>query len=216
MNKIELIGLIREIVRDELKELLKSKNGRAVVREMISKEVRLEVERLLVEMEQSEGEVIQETHDNTKLIQMVERGELPPKNGSRKTKTPSTENVAFTKNPKLNAMLNETLRSVTTGEAQLPSQLGADGQMALLKEQYANMGDDWKTMPGNFTSTGARTFTPTTERVGEESGKSVQQMLPDTDVNGNPMMVQSVPDHISKALTRDYRKLMKKVEEKRG
>lgn len=206
MNKIELVGLIREIVKDELKELLKSKEGRAVVREMIGKEVRIEVDRLLTEMEQSQSEVISEAPQDTKLSRMVERGELPPKTVQQKPVV--VPKVEFTKNPKLNALLNDTYQQLATGKASLPSAMGPEAQAQLLKEQYA------KTMTaGGFPVTPHSIMQ---NPPSEDSGKSVDQMLPDVDVNGNPLVVRNIPDHVGKALTRNYSKLMKKVEEKRG
>jgi hypothetical protein len=213
MNKIELIGLIREIVKDEFKELLKSREGRAYIREIVGKETRVEVDKLLTEMEQSQGEVIQEPQQDVKLAKMVERGELPPKKRIVEEKK-EIPKVAFTKNPKLNAFLQSTFEDIASGRAQLPSQTGAEGQAALLKEQYA--GEDWKTMTGGtFTSDQARTFGMTRPQPNTEStGKPVAAMLPSVDVNGNPLVVRpdALPDHVQTALTKDYRKFMKKVD----
>lgn len=218
MNKTEFVGIVRKVVREELVELLKSKEGRVMMREMVNKTVRIEVDRLLTEMESSQEEVIQERKDNPKLSRMVARGELPAtKQQEQKREIPK---VAFVKNQKLNALLQDTFEQVAAGKAQLPSQLDGGGAAGILREQYSNMADEWKTIPGNFTSQGAQTFghARPVPQGPEDSGKSPAQMLPDKDVNGNPLMVNpnALPDHISKALTRDYRKLMKKVEEKRG
>jgi len=203
MNKIELLSLIREIVKDELKELLTTKSGRTLVREMITREVRIEVDKLLTEMEQGQDsrEMVQESPNDIKLSRMVERGELPPKKSSKREEP----KVGFTKNSKLNDMLNQTLDSIRKGDAQLPSMMGPESQVQLLKEQYPNM----KIGESNLG---------VTRPVEESTGKSVVSMLPDKDVSGNPLMVNptALPDHVQNALTRDYRKLMKKVEEKRG
>jgi len=204
MNRIELVSLIREMVKTELKGLLKSKEGRAIIREVIGSEVRSEVNTLLTEMEQSEApkEVIKEVRPSGKLSQMVARGELPPKEKTM-GKTPI---VAFTKNQKLNEMLSQTLNDIRHGNAQLPSSMGVEGQVAMLREQYASN-------PITAVSSAAPLLPPE-----ERTGKSVVSMLPEKTVEGNPLMINpnALPDHIQKALTRDYRKVMKKVDEKRG
>ena len=203
MNKIELLTLIREIVKDELKELLRSKNGRAAVREIIGKEVRIEVDKLLTEMEQGQDtrEVVHESPEEIKLSRMVERGELPPKGVPKKKQ--EHPNIQFTKKSTFNDMLNQTLDSIRRGDAQLPPAEDG-GQAQLLREQYMDM----RGQPEN-------TSVP---RAEEHTGKSVVSMMPEKDVDGNPLMVNpnGLPDHVQGALTRDYRKLMKKVEAKRG
>ena len=202
MNKNELLSSLRGIVKEELTRLLNSKEGRALIKELISRGVRSEVDRLLTDMEQENKQpVIQEANRGVKVSRMIERGELPPKNVPKRVVEESIQPVTFTKNSKLNNMLNQTLVSIARGEAQLPSALGADSNAALLREQYGGVREEISN--------------PQMSRhpLNESSGKSVMQMLPDKDVNGNPLMINAtaLPDHVQNALTRDYRKLMKKV-----
>jgi len=218
MNKTELLTVLREMVKNELKELLNTREGRALLREIIGKEVRIEVDKLLTEMEHSDSskEIIQESPKNQKLSRMVERGELPPKGVPKK----ESQTVAFTKNQKLNSMLNQTLEAIRNGKETMPSTEGTAGQVAMLREQYEGQPKDemgaWPTMPTGGMN--AQNFNAVRPQMEESTGKSVVSMLPDKDVNGNPLMVNpnALPDHVSKALTRDYRKAMKKVDEKRG
>lgn len=201
MNKIELVGIIREIVKDEFKEMLKSKEGRAILKEVIAKEVHREVDRLLTEMEEA-SPVLAETAQMPRLASMVEHGELPP----TKKPQPNAESVQFTKNNKINEALNQTLASIVSGQATLPSQEGSEGAFAALREQYGANG--FNPMPSQTAAT----------HQSDSTGKSVNQMLPDRDVNGNPMRINAaaLPTDVKNALTRDYRKLLKRIDEPRG
>ena len=184
MNKIELMEVLRKIVKEELRRALVSKEIGPLIKEVIKKEVRTEVDRLLTEMEQKQpGEVIQERTTSPRVNSMIARGELPVK----------VKPVHLAKNQKLNDLLNQTAQSIARGEATLPSQEGPEGQLALLREQYANMGSD-------------------------STGKTAAAMIPNVDVEGRPMIVNpaALPTHVQNALTKDYRKFMKKVDEKRG
>ena len=193
MNKTELLSTLRTIVKQELKEFIVSKEGRTLLQEVISGHVRIEVDRLLTEMETTDesNEIIQESKRDKKLVQMVERKELPPKDALKK------EVLLLSKNSVLNNMLNQTLQAIRSGNATMPSMEGTVGQAELLREQYNNA------------------TPPPTEG---NTGKSVISMIPDKTVEGHPMVISAdrLPDHVTKALTRDYRNVMKKLDEKRG
>lgn len=176
MNKIEF----RALIKKELVEILNSKQGRQLIHSIIKEGVRLEVDRLLTEMEQSEQ--TERIDESPRVTQMVERGELPPRKP-----VPKKE---FAKDPVLNKILNETFLSMVNGDAVAPASLGK--------------------APTNMVGE----YGPDAYR---QSSRSVEAMLPETDVNGRPLQVspEMLPDHVRTALTKDYRKLMKKIDEKK-
>lgn len=187
MKREEFVQIIRKVVRDEIKEVFSSKSNRSFIREIIGEEVRGEVDRLLTEIESNQGEKlsITENNDDVRISKMVERGELPPVG---RKQVP----LGLSKNPIMNKMLNETLVSLQTGQAMFPSALGPEAQVEHLKEQYVNHKSDKDIVR------------PTSDNG---SGKSVSQMLPSQDVNGNPLVIDPnrLPGHVQKALTRKYK-----------
>lgn len=195
MTKTELVTLIREVVRHEFKAILQTPEGKKLVREIIKNEVRSEVDMLLTEMESQPTTVIHDTPTDVRLSRMVERGELPNADAG---KSKQLQEVSFSKNTKLNKALNQTLKSIVSGEAEVPSAVDPEAEMDLLREQYRK---------GFVDARQRQSQNP----VDEQSGKTVAQMMPRVDVEGNPINTVAVPQHVQRALTRDYRKLMKKV-----
>lgn len=238
MNKIELIGLIRGLVKEELQEQFKSPALRKVILRLIKEETRKEVDMLLTEMESSqpEKEVIQEREEprqSSKLTSMVERGELPPRAGQKviNGKVQKIEKVQLVKDERLNDALNQTLLDMRMGIAVAPSQQGAGPGM--LAENYGYSAEPnqdemapWPDLPPHARAAGMmgrmmggnNGSAPIVDKDHPASGVSLMAMIPDKTVEGAPMAINpaALPDSVKGALTRDYRKLMKKVNQGQG
>lgn len=238
MNKIELIGVLRELVKSEVQGLLKTPAGRKLIIEIIKAEVPKEVDRLLTEMEsaQPEKEVIQEREEprqSSKLTSMVERGELPPRAGQKviNGKVQKVEKIQIVKDEKLNDALNQTLLDMRMGRAVPPSQEG--GGSGMLAENYG-YGEEqpqdemapWPDLPPHARAAGMMgrvmggngASAPIVDKDHPASGVSLMAMIPDKTVEGAPMAINpaALPDAVKGALTRDYRQLMKKVNQGQG
>jgi len=240
MNKIELIGIIRGLVKEELQEQFKSPALRKVILHLIKEETRKEVDMLLTEMEstQPEKEVIQErqerheSKESTKLSSMVARGELPPRAGQKviNGRIQKVEKIQIVKDEKLNDALNQTLLDMRMGRAVPPSQEGSGAGAGMLAENYGypTEGDGdgmepWPDLPANARAVGMMNrvmggSAPIVDKDHPASGVPLGMMMPEKDVEGRPMAINAaaLPDAVKGALTRDYRKLMKKVNQGQG
>jgi hypothetical protein len=106
-------------------------------------------------------------------------------------KQAATVNVAkkqYVKNSWLNDILNETTAHMGSGKSML--------------EESINYNDysDWPTMNMNSMP----------------SMGSKKSVVPNTDVNGNPVNVNALPEDVVNALTKDYSALMKAIDKKKG
>jgi hypothetical protein len=112
-----------------------------------------------------------------------------------KTKTKqSKQPKAYSKNPMLNDLLNET------------SPMRGDGNY--IAESFAgssidyNDFNEWPSMKNMSSMMSNR--------------GSVSNMIPTTDTEGRPIQNAHVPEEVANALTRDYSSLMKAINKKKG
>jgi hypothetical protein len=96
----------------------------------------------------------------------------------------------YVKNSWLNEILNETSAHTGTGNS-----------LSMLEEEI-NYNDysEWPTMNMNSAP----------------SMRTQKSVVPSTDVNGNPVNVNALPDDVVNALTKDYSALMKAIDKKKG
>lgn len=203
MKKSELVDIIREVIREEL---TKNKLVRKYMTILVREEVKSQMKQLITEMEskvmdeplpQSVEQFDAGIRHGLRLQDMVEH---PPKKPVVKNQPQGTKQ--FVKNNTvLNNMLNETAGDIMAGRAQVPS--AAPGSIDGVNPAYL----------GNVSNFAAQQQEEETE---ESTGKSVASMMPTHDVNGNPMMKNplALPEGVQKALTKDYSKFMKKVDNK--
>lgn len=202
MTKKDLITLVERIV---INKLTKSK----LVRKMIAESVKQEVKKLLVEVETkvelSGRNILRDANQPMNLqnvITDIDRQDEP---------APQTaEEIEFTKNPVYNKMIARTLRDIKSGQATLPSSEDPSNAQQVLKEEYSDVG-------GGFTSGGAQSFNTMRDTPASPvDTMKANRMMPDVDSEGRPLGVNAnqVPDHLQKALSKNYRKFMKTVDEK--
>lgn len=205
MNKIELITIIRGLINEELRN---PNFLRSIIVNVIKEEVRKETNKLLTEMEETQ---ISDT-SLVKMVSSIPAGSEDKLNGlknkiynGRKENLVKKKEIAFTKNKKLNALLNETYTDLRSGNVTLPVSDTPD----TTTEQWPTM--QYNKDPRSFSHAKTLNVSPGME-------KSVGAMIPSVDVEGNPMAVNpdTLPDHVRAALTRNYRPLMKKLKEKEG
>lgn len=122
------------------------------------------------------------------LHNMVEQQENPYEIKARKKKT-------FSKNKMLDDILNETAANADFGNMHEGPIVG--------QENYPMMQD---TMTTNDVSSFASMM---------NSNKSIDT-IPTTDVNGAAVNKNTLPDHITSALTKDYSAVMKAIDKKKG
>lgn len=204
MNKIELITVIRGLIKEELRD---SRLLHSTIKSVIKESVRQEVDRLLTEMENKES-------TETSLVEMameIPAGSKEKLSGLQSkmdthghVKKLESEKVTFVKDKKLNSLLNETLMDIRTGKAIIPpSDISNDNA------------EEWPAMNYNKD---ARSFTAARSLNIQGEGNKVKSMLPNVDVEGRPMAISAdaLPDHLKNALTKNYKPLMKKIKEKSG
>jgi hypothetical protein len=96
----------------------------------------------------------------------------------------------YVKNSWLNEILNETT-----------AHMGSSDSLAMLDESINyNDQSEWPTMNMNSMP----------------SMRTQKSVVPSTDVNGNPVNVNALPDDVVNALTKDYSALMKAIDKKKG
>jgi len=201
MNRLELITILRGLIREELRD---SNFIKSIIRE----EVKKETNRLLTEMEEKQV-------DETSLVEMASNIPIGSKEkldglkhkmeNRKKIVSEKEEPVIFVKNRKLNMLLNETLMDLRTGKAIMPASdiPGTDA------EQWPAM--QYNKDPRSFAHAKALNLPPGAE-------KPVEAMIPSVDVEGRPMAVNAdaLPEHIKNALTRNYKPLMRVINKKDG
>jgi len=197
MNRIELISLIREMVQTELKKLV-----RPLIKELLKEEVKKEVDRLLTEMEAAEPVLTEVKSHGVRLTDVV--GKPTPRQVERVRPPDAPAQISFTKNPLLNSILTQTVVDIREGKS---APLGTDGQ----NTPRAYM----EGMPSRAALVEGMSAAPSLSEKLESSGKSVGAMLPTEDVNGNPLRVSALPEHVGAALTRNYSKFLKTADKKR-
>ena len=119
------------------------------------------------------------------LHKMVERQENPYEVQGKRKKQ-------FSKDPVLNDILNETSLNYNPAEFN-----GAP-------PSYPNMEN--KAFTSNDVPSFASIMEPQTSRI---------NTIPTTDVNGNVVDPNAIPEHVTSALTKDYSSLMKAMDKKR-
>ena len=155
---------------------------------IVRKVVREELKPILKEIKQSSKPVIKENKvkEITKPFDPLDVSDVLETERLKK-QNPTME---FSKNPMLNEMLNETAES-----------------------------GEWRTMDSTFGANQAQGFNRQVmaEKLGYGSGKpTAQNMTPTIDPDGNPMNVNIEGTAVGDALTKDYSKLMKTINAKKG
>ena len=168
---------------------MKAKQLADLLEVIVRKVVREELKPILKEIKQSSKPVIKENKvkEITKPFDPLDVSDVLETERLKK-QNPTME---FSKNPMLNEMLNETAES-----------------------------GEWKNLDGRtFTSGQSQGFNRQVmaEKLGYGSGKpTAQNMTPTIDQDGNPMNVNIEGTAVGDALTKDYSKLMKTINAKKG
>ena len=120
-------------------------------------------------------------------------------------KTKPKKEVHYTSNTALNKVLNETAGGVPQSEGGGP-QVGG-------YEEYPTLGDGtFDSSKINDVLAGSPSGVPTTEAAKQKKRDiGAVQTIKNARVN-----VDQVPDHVQDALTKDYRGLMKAIDQKKG
>tara|TARA_Y100001963_G_C6704812_1_gene411387 strand:- start:117 stop:617 length:501 start_codon:yes stop_codon:yes gene_type:complete len=119
---------------------------------------------------------------------MVEQQENPYEIKAR------TKKRSYSKNSMLNDILNETAISSDFSNMQ---------EGPLVGQEYPNMSE-------MMTADKAPTFASMMNQ------KTPVDTIPTTDVHGNVVNKNSLPDHVTSALTKDYSAVMKAIDKKKG
>jgi hypothetical protein len=167
---------------------MKAKQLADLLEVIVRKVVREELKPILKEIKQSSKPVIKENKvkEITKPFDPLDVSDVLETERLKK-QNPTME---FSKNPMLNEMLNETAES-----------------------------GEWRTMDSTFGANQAQGFNRQVmaEKLGYGSGKpTAQNMTPTIDPDGNPMNVNIEGTAVGDALTKDYSKLMKTINAKKG
>lgn len=155
---------------------------------IVRKVVREELKPILKEIKQSSKPVIKENKvkEITKPFDPLDVSDVLETEQIRK----QTPKMKFSQNSMLNEMLNETADS-----------------------------GEWRTMDSTFTSGQAQGFNRQVmaEQLGYGNGvPTAQSMMPTVDPDGNPLNVNIEGTAVGDALTKDYSKLMKTINAKKG
>jgi len=168
---------------------MKAKQLADLLEVIVRKVVREELKPILKEIKQSSKPVIRENKvkEVTKPFDPLDVSEVLETERLKK-QNPTME---FSKNPMLNSMLSETYDS-----------------------------GEWKNLDGRtFTSGQAQGFNRQVmaEQLGYGNGvPTAQSMMPTVDPDGNPLNVNIEGTAVGDALTKDYSKLMKTINAKKG
>ena len=167
---------------------MKAKQLADLLEVIVRKVVREELKPILKEIKQSSKPVIKENKvkEITKPFDPLDVSDVLETERLKK-QNPTME---FSKNPMLNEMLNETAES-----------------------------GEWRTMDSTFGANQAQGFNRQVmaEKLGYGSGKpTAQNVTPTIDPDGNPMNVNIEGTAVGDALTKDYSKLMKTINAKKG
>ena len=167
---------------------MKAKQLADLLEVIVRKVVREELKPILKEIKQSSKPVIKENKvkEITKPFDPLDVSDVLETERLKK-QNPTME---FSKNPMLNEMLNETAES-----------------------------GEWRTMDSTFGANQAQGFNRQVmaEKLGYGNGvPTAQSMTPTIDPDGNPMNVNIEGTAVGDALTKDYSKLMKTINAKKG
>jgi len=167
---------------------MKAKQLADLLEVIVRKVVREELKPILKEIKQSSKPVIKENKvkEITKPFDPLDVSDVLETERLKK-QNPTME---FSKNPMLNEMLNETADS-----------------------------GEWRTMDSTFGANQAQGFSRQTmaEQLGYGNGvPTAQSMMPTVDPDGNPLNVNIEGTAVGDALTKDYSKLMKTINAKKG
>jgi len=167
---------------------MKAKQLADLLEVIVRKVVREELKPILKEIKQSSKPVIKENKvkEITKPFDPLDVSDVLETERLKK-QNPTME---FSKNPMLNEMLNETADS-----------------------------GEWRTMDSTFGANQAQGFSRQTmaEQLGYGNGvPTAQSMMPTVDPDGKPLNVNIEGTAVGDALTKDYSKLMKTINAKKG
>jgi hypothetical protein len=102
--------------------------------------------------------------------------------------------------------------SLTTED--LPIEDGTIKLSKLNETQRGELKSKYEQMMGSRVQS-RKSFTPTPEIINEESkdidAQRVIAMLPETNTEGTPLRLNSIPEHLAAALTKDYRQTLKNI-----
>jgi len=167
---------------------MKAKQLADLLEVIVRKVVREELKPILKEIKQSSKPVIKENKvkEITKPFDPLDVSDVLETERIRK----QTPKMKFSQNSMLNEMLNETADS-----------------------------GEWRTMDSTFGANQAQGFSRQTmaEQLGYGNGvPTAQSMMPTVDPDGNPLNVNIEGTAVGDALTKDYSKLMKTINAKKG
>jgi len=167
---------------------MKAKQLADLLEVIVRKVVREELKPILKEIKQSSKPVIKENKvkEITKPFDPLDVSDVLETERIRK----QTPKMKFSQNSMLNEMLNETADS-----------------------------GEWRTMDSTFGANQAQGFNrqAMAEQLGYGNGvPTAQSMMPTVDPDGNPLNVNIEGTAVGDALTKDYSKLMKTINAKKG
>ena len=167
---------------------MKAKQLADLLEVIVRKVVKEELKPILKEIKQSSKPVIKETKvkEITKPFDPLDVSDVLETERIRK----QTPKMKFSQNSMLNEMLNETADS-----------------------------GEWRTMDSTFGANQAQGFNrqAMAEQLGYGNGvPTAQSMMPTVDPDGNPLNVNIEGTAVGDALTKDYSKLMKTINAKKG
>ena len=150
------------------------------------------------EVKKQMNEIFIKDNDSTSLTELVSKPiiEKEFKEPVRKKQVKSKKDVHYTSNEALNKVLNETVGGVPQGQS----------------DEYPTMGGGtYDTSKINDVLIGATGLGNTAQ------SKEIKREIAAVDsIKRAGVSVDQVPDHVTNALTKDYRGLMKAIDQKRG
>lgn len=160
---------------------------RQVIKEEVRSAIRTELKQLLSE------------NNTKKTTQSTIKHGI---NLHRQTNNAPTKKVAYSSNDMINSILNDTATSMNPRDMYEEGP-AVDYASPLMMEQYDT--------ELSFSSRDAQGFGMMQPMRG-----SVPNAIPTTDIEGRQVDVNSLPEDVTKALTRDYSALMKAIDKKKG
>ena len=160
---------------------------RQVIKEEVRSAIRTELKQLLSENN------IKKTTQST-----IKHGI----NLHKQTINTPTKKVAYSSNDMINSILNDTATSMNPRDM-YDEGPAVDYSSPLMMEEYDNA--------MTFSSRDAQGFGMMQQMRG-----TTPNAIPTTDIDGKRVDVNSLPEDVTKALTRDYSALMKAIDKKKG